>query len=138
MWHPSIGLLPKKPISTATTCNILTFMQVICNKKVITILPVIYNVYESKKWIQELYDEAISNNERVKCLLKNGARVYIYKLHDAKMLYILTQHSYWNRVGCPYLLCDCTKGETVTNNNHCCNMNTYNVEIACWTRSKQM
>ena len=51
MWHPKMSWLPK-PILTTTTRIIVTFMQVICNKKVETIFPIIYHIYESKRKIR--------------------------------------------------------------------------------------
>ena len=37
--------------------------------------------------------------------------VTLYDLHDAKMLYILTQNSLYNRKNHPYILCKCKKNE---------------------------
>ena len=43
-----------------------------------------------------------------------------YDLHDGKMLYLLTQHSQWNRRHHPYLLCTCYRGDGVKDESHKC------------------
>ena len=63
MWHPLMSE-SKNPVTAASTGNILTFMQVICNEKPSTIFPVIKNVYKSKKKMRE-EGSPQKNKERV-------------------------------------------------------------------------
>ena len=63
-------------------------------------------LYDNKKSIPYLTDSNIS----------------YYDLHDGKMLYLLTQHSLWNRKHHPFLLCTCMRGEGVINDNHTCKL----------------
>ena len=43
-------------------------------------------------------------------------------MHDGKMLYLLTQHSLYNRKYKPFLLCKCSKGEGVQNRDDKCKL----------------
>ena len=52
----------------------------------------------------------------------NNCHISYYDLHDGKMLYLLTQHSLWNRKHHPFLLCGCMRGEGVANNDHQCKL----------------
>ena len=42
---------------------------------------------------------------------KYGCNLQCYDIHDGKMLYLLTQHSAWNRRHHPFILCKCKKGQ---------------------------
>ena len=46
----------------------------------------------------------------------------MYDLHDGKVLYLLTQHSLFNRKHYPFLLCKCQRGAGVKDPNHKCVM----------------
>ena len=53
------------------------------------------------------------------------------------MLYLLTQHSLWNRKFHPYLLCQCGKGTGVTNHReHQCIKIPHAETVALYNRSK--
>ena len=61
----------------------------------------------------------------------------MYELHDGKMLYLLTQHSLFNRKHKSFLLCSCGRGEGVRNRNHKCTILT-DIEQQQWcNRSKR-
>ena len=46
----------------------------------------------------------------------------IYDMHDGKMLYLITQHSLYNRKYKPFLLCKCSRGDGVQNRDHKCKL----------------
>ena len=55
------------------------------------------------------------------------------------MLYLLTQHAQWNRKHSPFLLCSCTKGEGVRNNeNHVCKLITSNDQKSLYNNSEKV
>ena len=63
---------------------------------------------------------------------------HYYDLHDGKMLYLLTQHSMWNRKEHPFLICDCKRGEGVVNNeHHQCNIINNDDQVKLYEKSKK-
>ena len=60
-----------------------------------------------------------------------------YELHDGKMLYMLCQHSLFNRKNFPFLLCSCRRGDGVNNENHKCEIITHKKQIILWERSSR-
>ena len=80
--------------------------------------------YKQKKMIREEDD-----NDRRK-------NYTYYDLHDGKMLYLLTQHSVWNRKEHPFLLCECGRGEgVINNNNHKCKIISNDDQIKLYENS---
>lgn len=64
------------------------------------------------------------------------SKLWCYDLHDVKMLYLLTQHSLWNRKHHPFLLCTCQRNIGVLNNeDHVCNFITDDHYKNAWERS---
>ena len=63
--------------------------------------------------------------------------VTLYDLHDRKMLYLLTQHSSWNRKNHPFLMCKCMRGDGVKDEQHQCNMMNNAEVTSYWERSKE-
>jgi hypothetical protein len=53
------------------------------------------------------------------------------------MLYLLTQHSLWNRKFHPFLLCTCARGAGVRNEAHVCTPLTHQEQLEAWNRSKR-
>ena len=54
------------------------------------------------------------------------------------MLYLLTQHSQWNRKFNPFLLCTCARGEGVySNRTHQCQIKSHDAQISSYERSKR-
>ena len=51
-----------------------------------------------------------------------NSKVWVYDTHDAKMLYLLLQHSLWNRKHHPFLLCKCKRGDGLTSSDHSCEL----------------
>ena len=72
--------------------------------------------------------------KNTKALFKD-AKVHFYDMHDGKMLYVLTQHSLWNRKYHPFLLCKCTQGERVLNPHHKCKIFTNEEQLEYYNRS---
>ena len=66
------------------------------------IIPVVESIYEEKSQIV------------------NECNFNFYDMHDAKMLYLITQHSSWSRKNHPFLLCKCQRGEGVVDESHEC------------------
>ena len=95
-------------VSPASTRNILTWQQVVGDEKFDTLLPALNKIYESKAAI------------RRKEASEGKVQHVMYDLHDGKMLYLLTQHSLFNRKHHPFLLCACQRGAGVKDKNHRC------------------
>ena len=106
--------------STAESANILTWMQELCQEKADHLFPLLKEVYKSKYELS----------------FEDGTRVY-YDMHDGKMLYILTQHSLYNRKHYPYILCKCMRGEAVRDPNHVCKLISHDEHLRLWDRSKR-
>ena len=71
--------------------------------------------------------------------LNTGARAIYdcYSMHDCKMLYLLTQHSLWNRKNFPFLLCNCKRGEGIVDPNHVCSIRSHESDISLWEKSEK-
>ena len=63
-------------------------------------------------------------------------KIFLYDLHDGKMLYMLTQHSLYNRKCHPYLLCKCGPGDAVRDPDHVCVPINQDKQVERWERSK--
>ena len=61
--------------------------------------------------------------------------IFLYNIHDGKMLYILTQHSLYNRLHHPFLLCSCQRGDGVKNNSHVCKIIDHDKQLQYYNRS---
>ena len=87
-------------------------------------------------------NEAIKDeyNERDSLLneyeTKHDCKIYQYHMHDGKMLYLLTQHSQWNRKHYPFLMCKCKRGGFFTNNK-AFKFITQEKHITYWEKSKE-
>ena len=77
-------------------------MQVAAKEEPCMLLSVLKQHYESKIMFKEE-------------LSKQGTNLTLYDVHDAKMLYNLTQHSQWNRKYHPFVLCKCKRGKAAVN-----------------------
>ena len=75
--------------------------------------------------------------ERMQVKIKEEYKLYLfYDIHDGKMLYLLLQHSQWNRKHNPFLLCECSRGEGVKNNRtHVCTMLSHERQIQLYDKS---
>ena len=122
----------KAGYSTSASRNILTWQQMIGTESYANLMPVLEPIYERKKEIN-------NNNLRIEsdCKFMNkNSKITLYDLHDGKMLYLLTQHSLYNRKFHPFLLCKCQRGEGVINNmNHECKIISHEEQIHYYNRS---
>ena len=105
-------------ISTAESFNILTWQQIVADEKLDHIIPVIKEIYEEK-----------SRLRKNSMIIYNDCNFNFYDMHDAKMLYLMTQHLLWNRKNHPFLLCKCSRGDGVLNNNHVCKIIDHNEQV---------
>ena len=96
-----------KGLTPANTSLILTWKQVIGDKKVVHVFPAVKDLYKE-------LGIGINRNSL------NGRKLSVYEVHDCKMIYSLTQHSAWNRKYNPFLLCDCHRGDGVVDSDHVC------------------
>ena len=69
--------------------------------------------------LQYLIDRRELLEERSKPTLLPNNKIYMYDLHDGKLLYLLTQHSMWNRRNHPFIFCKCKRNNSFI---HDCNM----------------
>ena len=122
----------KAGYSTSVSRNILTWQQMIGQESSANLMPVLNSVYERKEAI-------LNGNIKIEtdCKFMNkDSKISLYDLHDGKMLYLLTQHSLFNRKFHPFLLCKCQRGEGVINNtNHECKIISHDEQIQYYNRS---
>ena len=111
-------------VSPASTKSILTWKQVIGEENMSNIVPCAKDLY---RWIGEHTTDGVTTMDGT----KEGVRIYIYEVHDGKMIYNLTEHSMWNRKYYPFLLCGCLNGNGVVNPDHVCTFLT-DKEIAMY------
>ena len=112
--------------SAGSSLNILTWKQIIGQEKCGTLFPALDSVYKCKKNIiddQNLHPTDVCFN--------------FFEMHDAKMLYILTQHSLYNRKYHPFLLCKCHRGDGVKDRQHVCEKLTNEEQMHHYDRSKR-
>ena len=95
--------------TTAESFNILTWQQILADEKLENLISVVESIYEEKS---QLMGEANS--------IVNECNFNFYDMHDAKMLYLITQHSSWSRKNHPFLLCKCQRGQEVADESHQC------------------
>ena len=95
--------------TTAESFNILTQQQILADEKLENIIPVVESMCEEKSQLMEKANSIV-----------NGCNFNFYDMHDAKMLYLMTQHSSWSRKNHPFLLCKCQRGEGVADESHEC------------------
>ena len=95
-------------------------MQELGQEKAETLFPLLKDVYKSKYQLSTT----------------DGNRVY-YDMHDGKMLYILTQHSLYNRKHHPFILCTCKRGDAVRDPNYVCKLIPHEQHLNLWDRSKR-
>ena len=114
--------------SPAKSLNILTWQQMVGDKKDTNVFPAVKKIYSVKERMREA-GGVLPSYPLVK--------FHFYELHDGKMLYLLTQHSLFNRKHHPFLLCTCKRGEGVRNQEHQCRFLSQDEQIRYWERSLQ-
>lgn len=77
----------KSGASAGESCNIITWQQVCGVENSATVFPSIDKIYSCKRDILE-------NKSN---LVVPDCDTSLYEMHDRKIIYLLTQHSLWNR-----------------------------------------
>ena len=110
-------------LTAGASRSILTWQQLRGKETIYSMKPAVASYFEEKKVLRE-------SAEHRNC--------WFYDLHDGKMLYLLTQHAQWNRKENPFLLCNCSRGAGVrNNNNHVCTWLTHEEQIEKYNRSER-
>ena len=111
-----------KKITAGNSRHILTWQQVMGTESLDMLMPSLSSYFQERLEVSE--DSMFDN-------------WFFYDLHDGKMLYLLTQHSLWNRKTKPFLLCSCSRGEGVENNlDHRCKIINHNDQVKYYQLSK--
>ena len=113
--------------SAGKSFDILTWQQMKCDEKASTMFPICERVFKERREIERTGTH--------KKLVKD-CELCFYSLHDGKMLYLLTQHSLFNRTHKPFLLCSCRRGECYEE-NHKCVMISKKDYAQWWDRSER-
>ena len=104
--------------------DILTWLQAMGKEDFATMKKLVEAHYRERAIkIQEL-------ERKYKC------KIICYDVHDGKMLYILSQHSNYNRKNYPMLTCRCKRGECFMNRRHKCKQFTDEEVVEKYERSK--
>ena len=85
-------MIASRVVSAASSFNILTWQQILGKEELSVLLPALGDYFVT---------------EQLKRQQHSTPNTYYYELHDGKMLYMLTQHSLWNRKHHSFLLCAC-------------------------------
>ena len=109
-------------VTAGNSLNILTWQQIIGSESLNLLIPALESYFQKRQ------------------VLRPESRYHFYDIHGGKMLYLLTQHSLWNRKHKPFLLCSCQKrGEGVRNNNsHTCKLIPHIDQINHYKSSKDI
>ena len=116
--------LANKQVSACSSMNILTWQQLKGVESAGSIMPAVKDYFISKE-----------HNRRN--VFKGRENYFYYDLHDGKMLYLLMQHSLWNRKISPFLLCKCGRGEGVINEDHECTLISNDEQLKLYNRSQK-
>ena len=101
-------LFTKKTVDTYGSTNsgsIFTWQQALAKENWTNLRDLLKGHYDSRESVKQWVTLFHSSTN----LSTMDTIVTLYDLHDAKMLYILTQHSLYNRKHHPYILCKCKK-----------------------------
>ena len=97
-------------VQAGSSFNILIWLQILGKEEIKVMKPCL---------LQFLIDRRELFEERPKPTLLPNNKIYMYDLHDGKLLNLLTQHSMWNRRNHPFILCKCKRNNSFI---HYCNM----------------
>ena len=116
----------KKEVSAGSSLNILTWQQLQGTESWEAMMPAVEEYFTLKYQLRQDLTRTNRNN------------YFFYDLHDGKMLYLLTQHSLWNRKHIPFILCTCRRGEGVVDyENHQCSLKTHSSQVQSYERSRR-
>ena len=106
-------LIQSGTLQAGSSFNILTWMQLIGKEELKVLRPCMSEYLSIRRELVE---------GRIKSPSFPSSKIWTYDVHDGKMLYLLTQHSQWNRKNHPFMMCDCKRGDAISNANHVCTM----------------
>jgi DNA-directed RNA polymerase subunit M/transcription elongation factor TFIIS len=155
-------LINNKITTSGSSLNILTFQQMIGKECPATMLPSVETYLKEKQVFRSSQMNKVTtttlnaSNENNDLLNENNnlpptanenentsttqrtAKIYCYECHDVKMLYLLTQHSQWNRKHHPFLRCKCKRGRGVRKGSrHVCTLRDDGDEKVLFNASKE-
>ena len=108
------SMITSKQVKAGSSFNICTWMQVLGKEDFTTLNGSLSNYFQSRQ-------EYTSGTKKIQHL--PNSKVYCYDVHDGKMMYMLFQHSVWNRKHHPFIMCKCKRFEGVNENeSHVCNL----------------
>ena len=144
-------LINAKVTTAGSSLNILTFQQMVGKESPSTVLPSVASYLKEKQELEKKSKELVVTEEDVEeqaattdveaevaASTSTPKKYWFYNTHDVKMLYLLCQHSQWNRKEQPYLLCACKRGEGVLKpDTHSCSLRSHSDEIRLWKKSEK-
>ena len=98
-------MIASRVVSAASSFNTLTWQQILGKEELSVLLPALGDYFVTKQ---------------LKRQQQSTSNTYYYELYNGKMLYMLTQHSLWNRKHHPFLLCACHQGDGIRDSDHKC------------------
>ena len=90
------SMITSKQVKAGSSFNICTWMQVLGKEEFTTLNGSLSNYFQSRQ-------EYTSGTKKIQHL--PNSKVYCYDVHDGKMMYMLFQHSVWNRKHHPFIMC---------------------------------
>ena len=121
------SLIQEKHVTAGASFNVCTWLQMMGKEN----LKMMKCVLDNEYWTSR--KALVEGSKKMQGL--SSSKVWVYDVHDAKMLYSLLQHSQWNRKHKPFLLCKCKRGDGLENENHICEMLDDNSYKNLWDRS---
>lgn len=115
----------ERKLFTSSPNNIMTMMQAQCKE----------SIFYVKQMYRDYFDFCFQNDDFN--IFEKSENVEKLEVHDAKFLYILTQHSLWNRSHYPFMSCKCKRGESI-DPNHKCEMTCNDEYIRLYELSEQV
>ena len=116
--------------STASPNNIFTWAQLRGPEKPQYVLPFMKGVYQEIKTVLDYSEDVVAKR-------LGGKHFSFYEVSDGKMLYMLLQHSLYNRKNKPFLLCTCQRGEGVRDRNLQCKVIPHEKQVDLYNNSKK-
>ena len=124
----SPSMINSKMVESGSSFNILTWMQVMAKEN--------YDVMKASLELDDYWKSRVSLSTGEATIKNNpNSRVFVYDIHDGKMIYSLLQHSQWNRKHHPFLLCKCRRSDGLVDGDHMCKMWDNDSYKQAWQRS---
>ena len=121
------SLIQERHLTAGASFNVCTWMQMMGKENFNMMKSVLDNDYWSSR------KALIEGSKKINGL--SSSKLWVYDVHDAKMLYSLLQHSQWNRKYKPFLVCKCKRDDGLDNDDHICKMFDDDSYKNLWERS---